>query len=271
MFIDSIESFLSSVSVIKQCHPVDSSITVCDLDKIVGVYPGERINLGVSIGEALHPQTPLARAISENKEIYVEVPGHVYGFEFTAKGLPLHDKDGNVIGGIGIAVRRQTELRTISDQILVSLSQANEGIASVTKGSVSLSEFSQQLLAQSQQANEDVKQSDQVLAIITNIADQTNLLGINAAIEAAHAGDKGRGFGIVANEIRKLSQETAASTQKIRETLQQFQKATNEIRLAIEKITAIGVEQASSTQNVSTFMEEIQEMSEKLNQFAEKL
>ncbi|WP_236692930.1 methyl-accepting chemotaxis protein [Aneurinibacillus tyrosinisolvens] len=141
----------------------------------------------------------------------------------------------------------------------------------VANASASLADFTQKLLLQSHQAGEDVKNTGEVLSIIKRVADQTNLLGLNAAIEAARAGEKGKGFEVVASEIRKFSKETVTSTQKIRETLVQIQEITEQIGSSIEQIAAIGQEQAASTQQISTFIEEIQDMSNKLNQFAKKL
>lgn len=268
---ETLEKFVASIPTFKSAMPLDLSIAVCDLEKFIAYFPGDSIDLKIVEGQPLNAEEPLSIALRQNKRLQSDVPEEFYGFEFTGTALPIHDFGGNVIGGIAVQLRKQTELKSISNHISQSLMQADGQISSIAKSSGTLTDVSEQLLQQSEQAEKSVQQTSEVLAIIKRVADQTNLLGLNAAIEAARAGDKGKGFEVVANEIRKFSKETVASTQEIRDTLSQIKEVTNLMVNSIEQISAVGQAQADSIQQVSQFIKDIRELSNNLNEIAVKL
>jgi methyl-accepting chemotaxis protein len=118
---------------------------------------------------------------------------------------------------------------------------------------------------------ERVQETGAVLKVMHQVASQTNLLGLNASIEAARVGEKGLGFGVVADEIRKLSENSVRSLKDIGDILKTLNTANNGLFHEIEQVTRISGEQAKAVQNVTAAIHEVNVLAQSLLQFTEQL
>ena len=158
--------------------------------------------------------------------------------------------------------------------------EANNGRAVVNQTIQSINTLSSEMQQASgviKQLEEDTKSIGTVLDVIRGIAEQTNLLALNAAIEAARAGEQGRGFAVVADEVRTLASRTQDSTQEIQAMIEKLQQGSrNAVKVMdegmeqTEKTVTQAAEAGATLQSITEAVDHITQMNEQIASAAEE-
>ncbi len=217
-----------------------------EIGEMIRLFNGLLNKLQSTLAQVIHSAAPLADMSKELHRL-------TSGANENARSQQGHtDSIGrdiqNMTGSIQEVAQRS---RQASDEAGAASRGANEARHSIDGLSSSIRDLGSSVMSavqSMQQLEEETQQVGSVLTVIRSIAEQTNLLALNAAIEAARAGEQGRGFAVVADEVRNLAQKTAASTAEIQQIIQRLQNSANSV---LDVMTSNGEKaQASITRSI---------------------
>ena len=156
------------------------------------------------------------------------------------------------------------ESTAVAERSVAIANKGNEVVHNTITGMDSIREQIQDTAKRIKRLGESSQEIGDIVSLINDIADQTNILALNAAIQASMAGDAGRGFAVVADEVQRLAERSSAATKQIETLVKAIQTDTNEAVISMEQTTAEVVRGARLAQDAGVALEEIEKVSKTL-------
>ncbi|PHR96850.1 MAG: chemotaxis protein [Oceanobacter sp.] len=164
-----------------------------------------------------------------------------------------------------------SESSAVAERSVAIANKGSEVVQSTISGMDNIREQIQETSKRIKRLGESSQEIGDIISLITDIADQTNILSLNAAIQASMAGDAGRGFAVVADEVQRLAERSAAATKQIEALVKTIQNDTNEAVISMEQTTTEVVRGARLAQDAGVALEEIESVSNNLAELIQNI
>lgn len=260
--------------IVGEMFPEGSILYTSDLMKINKRYASKKFDLPTTpVGSVLQESDIAYKTLRSQKPAMVEVDASRYGMPVLVVNYPLFDEGGNAMATIGVVTPKNTafQLKQMGDNLESGLSGISAAIQQMAAASSEISSNEQEL---NNKIGEIINLTDEINKIsvfIKDVANETKMLGLNAAIEAARAGEMGRGFGVVAEQIRKLSDQSKSTVASINELTDSIKIKIQEAGEKSKGSLSSSQEQAAATEEITASVEEITTMAIGLSQLAHSL
>ncbi|MBB1486230.1 methyl-accepting chemotaxis protein [Oceanospirillum sediminis] len=224
-------------------------------------------------------QTMIAEARIHTHEMHSVVDDLCKGAEETSQSAEHQQQSVNQIHTA--VTELQNAINEIADNAMQSSNEANQvhqdvsasgqAIHAASSQITTLSDDMQNVVALISELEKESTNIVSVLDVIGGIAEQTNLLALNAAIEAARAGEAGRGFAVVADEVRTLASKTQQSTQDIQEMIDRLQAGVNNAVSAMQKANSEVAETVTRSESASEALDRIVQGVNRINDMSTQI
>ncbi|GGJ15684.1 methyl-accepting chemotaxis protein [Paenibacillus hunanensis] len=268
-----VDSLLGIMPYIGKMLREKATVSMYDRKKVLYYEQLGDFDLGFRTGVDLAPGFEDFQGVADKvNATMVSYPQELFGVPLEGVNIPVYD--GSELVAMLLVMYEQTnqnhleaiiaESRSISDNLV-------DMVQHVAAHAEELQATSEQILENSRVTVEKSSKINEVATLIKEISEQTNLLGLNAAIEAARVGELGAGFGVVATEVRKLSVNAKQATGDIENALREVQDSIRKMELEIAQITSSSQEQASLVSSFTDVIERLHGTSSTMQSLANNL
>ncbi|MEG1255351.1 methyl-accepting chemotaxis protein [Clostridium sp.] len=267
-----ISSFEEILDQLPALFEDEISFTLTDNERFVKFVESKNMPAYSEVGKVI-PKGEALREVMESGKIKAFTVDNYNNMSIRVVAIPIRDNHGNIVGAISYGKNLENSIKV--SKMSADLSNATASILKVANEINSdiqnIREINTKVVEEVKITSNQCNNTDNIIDFIKGVANQTNLLGLNAAIEAARAGEFGRGFGVVASEIRKLSGSSTQSITEINTILKSIKDSVKvvETSIAISMISAEKQEKALT--EIVHSVKELNRSAEILAKMASKL
>lgn len=253
------KSLIEIVPIIKELFIEDTAISIEDDNNMLFISDGINIKLPAKIGDKVENNLVREQLKKEKKTINVVLSKETHGADVRITNIPIKNNNGDIIGSFSLVRNNDKEalIHNISNKLMKSLEETSNTVNEIAQAAVNLSENLKTIIEKTKETENSVKESNESVNLIKNISKQINMLGLNASIESSKAGEYGKGFSVVASEMRKLSILSGDSSKKIANSLSNMENSIIKIFESINDFGKITDNQTDAIKEVSNIIEEI--------------
>ncbi|WP_158585088.1 methyl-accepting chemotaxis protein [Lacrimispora algidixylanolytica] len=268
-----LNSFYEVIPFLSNLFEDDVAFALTDTQKFILIENGNQLRFTTQAGDLIPVGGAIRETLNSGRVTVMDVPATVYGIPFKSYAVPIFDKGRKVIGvlTLGKSLERRNNLVSMINSLSTGITQIEGSTKSVSTGIEQLKNMNAEISVKVNEANESTRNTDGILDFVKDISTQTNLLGLNAAIEAARAGEAGRGFTVVAGEIRKMSASTNDSIGQIDTVLKSINASITAINSKITESNNIFIEETQEFKTIVNSISELNTTAKKLEGILEHL
>ena len=266
------ESLKKVFFVLPDLFRSDVAIGLTDTEKFISVKQAKTFNLRIEEGMKIINEGATGKALSTMQRQVARYPKEAFGFPIIVYAVPIVNNDTNRAAGTityAVSLEKEQEVVHMAEEIKVFSEQLSVSSNELTNSTEQLSKNSENLGQIIEETQIGIKKMDGILEYIRGVANTTNLLGLNASIESARAGEYGKGFSVVAAEIRKLAQGSKNSADEITDTLMMIKKDIYKIFEHIDGFNESKVVHVNQAEQIFNSSKKLKDLSDRLMNLAE--